>query len=147
MSAVIALLTTFGFCVVSAVVPFANAEIYLLSAAALAPRELALPLAAAAALGQMVGKTLMYLAGRGAVRLPGERTRRALETARVKYANRASIGGVVLFASATAGVPPFYIVAIAAGVMRVPMAQFIVIGLVGRLIRFGALVIFPNLLK
>ena len=147
MTAAIALLTTFAYCVVSAVVPFANAEIYLLSAAALAPRELALPLAVAAALGQMAGKIVMYLAGRGAVRLPGERMRRALENVRATYTDRAAVGGLVLFASATAGIPPFYIVTIAAGVMRVPIARFITIGLIGRLIRFGTLVMFPNLLK
>ena len=147
MSAAVTLLTTFAFCIVSALVPFANAEIYLLSVAALAPRELALPLAAAAALGQMAGKTLMYLAARGAVRLPGERMRRALERAREKYAHRGAVGGVVLFASATAGIPPFYIVTVAAGMMRIPIAQFITLGLIGRLIRFGALVMFPNLLK
>jgi membrane protein YqaA with SNARE-associated domain len=147
MSAAMALLTTFAFCVISALVPFANAELYLISAAALASRELALPLAGAAALGQMAGKTLMYLAGRGAVRLPGARVRRALEDVRARYADRGAIGGVVLFASAAAGIPPFYIVAVAAGVMRVPAAQFIAIGLAGRVIRFGAVVLFPNLLK
>ena len=147
MTAAMALLTTFAFCIVSALIPVANAELYLLSAAALAPRELALPLAAAAALGQMVGKLLMYLAGRGAVRLPGERMRRVLEEVRAKYAHRGAIGGAVLFTSAAAGIPPFYIVAVAAGVLRAPLAQFVVLGFVGRLIRFGAVVLFPNLLK
>jgi membrane protein YqaA with SNARE-associated domain len=147
MKAALALLATFGFCIVSAVIPVANAELYLLSAAALAPRELALPLAVAGALGQMVGKTLMYLAGRGAVRLPGTRMRRALEQVRTQYKDRGAIGGVVLFTSAAAGLPPFYIVAVAAGVVRVPIAQFVTIGLIGRAIRFGIVVMFPNLLK
>lgn len=145
-------LATFGFCVLSAVIPFLNAELYLLAASALAPRSMAVALVVAASLGQMAGKTVMYFAGRGAVRLPGARLRRMVAAAQARYAQhdtrgREAVGGAMILVSAFVGLPPFYVVSVACGMLRVPFVQFFALGLVGRLARFGVIVLAPQLVK
>lgn len=151
MNATLAFLTTFGVCAFSAVVPLVNAELYLLAASALAPRELAVPLILAAAFGQMAGKSLMYLAGVGALKLPGERLRRVVAQADARYhraaTGGATLGGGVILLSAIVGLPPFYIVSVACGLLRIPFMQFLVLGLAGRLVRFTVIVLAPQFWK
>lgn len=151
MTAVLAFLTTFGVCALSAVIPLVNAEIYLLGASALAPRELAIPLIVAATLGQMAGKSLMYFAGAGAVHLPGERLQRMVAQVEQRYqragAGGATLGKGIILVSAMVGLPPFYVVSIACGLFRIPFAQFLVLGLLGRLVHFGVIVLVPQLVK
>ena len=151
MTAVLAFLTTFGVCALSAVVPVVNSEIYLLAASAMAPPELAIPLILAAATGQMLGKSIMYYAGVGALRLPSERLRRTVARVEDRYRSAgtgaATIGGGVILLSAVVGLPPFYVVSIACGLFRIPFTQFFVIGLLGRLVRFAVLVLAPQAWK
>lgn len=141
----VTVVATFAFCVVSGIVPFASAELYLLSASALLPRGVAPWLVVAAASGQMVGKTVMYFAGRGALRLPGERLRRTIAEVQRRFGSRQALGDTLLLTSASLGLPPFYLVSIASGMLRVPLVRFLVLGLSGRLVRFAAIVLFPQL--
>lgn len=143
----LAILGTLGYCILSALIPVMNAEVYLLGASALLPRSLALPLVVAASAGQMIGKMVMYFAARGALRLPNARLQRAVATVHARYANRAAVDGPVLFSSAALGFPPFYIVTVAAGVLRIPVWRFLVVGLCGRLLRFGVIVLAPQLVR
>jgi membrane protein YqaA with SNARE-associated domain len=147
MSPLATFFATLGVCALSAVVPFVNAELYLVAASALAPRGLVVPLIVAGAVGQMIGKTVMYYAGRGAVRLPSERLRKGIATVREKYGDRRALGDPIVFTSASLGFPPFYIVSVACGLLRVNVVRFIILGLVGRLIRFSIIVLAPQLIK
>ena len=52
-----------------------------------------------------------------------------------------------VFLSASVGMPPFYIVSILAGVVKLNFFRFFSAGLVGRFIRFGILALFPHLLR
>jgi membrane protein YqaA with SNARE-associated domain len=140
-------LATFAWCLASAFIPVVNAELYLLAASAAAPRAFVAPLVVAAALGQMVGKTAMYFAGRGALRLPGKRVNRALAEIQAKFRGHRAIGSALLFTSAAAGLPPFYVVSVACGVLRVELARFVALGLAGRLLRFALIVLGPQLVK
>ena len=141
------LLGTFGFCVVSGLVPFVNAEAYLLGAAALAPTRFALPIVIAGTLGQMVAKVAMYGAGRGTLMLPGGRIQRWVEQARARYGSYQRLGPGVILLSAASGFPPLYLVSIACGILRTSLPQFVVLGTVGRFIRFGAVVLVPYLIR
>ena len=127
--------------------PFVNAELYLLAASAAAPREMAIPLVLAATLGQMTAKAAMYGAGRGVLRIPGERMKRWMAEAEKWARNRKKTGGGLIFISAASGFPPFYFVSIAGGMLGVPFAQFLLLGFLGRFIRFGVVVLFPQLGK
>jgi membrane protein YqaA with SNARE-associated domain len=140
-------LTTFGVCVVSALVPFVNAEVYLIAASALLPSTHAVALIVAATFGQMFGKVFMYYAGRGVVRLPGERFQRMLARAESRLSARPGAQGLVIFSSATLGLPPFYLVSIAAGMLKVGLAWFLLLGLGGRFLRFAVVVLLPQVAR
>jgi membrane protein YqaA with SNARE-associated domain len=135
---------TYLYCVASGFVFFINAEIFLLAVAAASPPAAAVPLVVAAVLGQMTAKSGMYLAGRGVLSLPFGRKQRRLEAAgRRLQASRIGPGGFT-FLSASVGLPPFYVVSILAGTLRIPFLVFFLPGTAGRLIRFGILAFSPQ---
>lgn len=136
-------LTSFAVCGVGALVPFVNTEVYLIGAAALTPPELWAPLVVAGTVGAMAGKVLLYYAGRGVVKLPGGRVKRGLEKAQTQMETRPRMGKALYAASALVGVPPFYVTTIAAGAVRMNFTFFLVVGTIGRLIRFAAVVALP----
>jgi len=132
---------------VSGLVPVLNTEAYLLAVAAFAPSDRLLPVVLLTTLGQMMAKSLLYFAGSGAVspRFLGPRAARLGE---LKSRLEAAPTGVAafVFASASAGWPPFYLVSLAAGSLRFSLARFLLIGGSGRLLRFAAVVAVPRLL-
>jgi membrane protein YqaA with SNARE-associated domain len=95
----------------------------------------------------MLAKALLYLAGSGALRsrfLAGGGERLAgLEQ---RLAGMRTGASAVLFSSALTGIPPFYLVSVAAGSLRVSVARFLLVGGSGRLLRFAAVVALPGLL-
>lgn len=147
MTLLTALWTTFGICVVGAIFPFLNTELYLVSASAVAPESFALPLAAAATAGQMVGKVGLYYAGRGMLRLPGGKIQRGIIAAREQMERRPKASKLLLFTSAVTGFPPFYVMSIAWGAGRMSLLFFVVCGTAGRLIRFGAVALLPGIVR
>jgi membrane protein YqaA with SNARE-associated domain len=140
-------LGTFGYCVISGLVPFVNAEVYLLGAAALTPSELSVPLVLAATLGQMTAKAALYGVGRGVLTLPWTRTQKWVVQAQAWAEQRPKAEGSLILISAATGLPPFYVVTIACGMLRAPFVPFLVLGFLGRFARFGAIVLVPLLAK
>jgi len=125
---------------VSSLVPLVNAELLLLGLALATPAAAPLLVVVMAA-GQMVGKSALFLTG-------GRLTRSALEgrLARWRLDGRTGRAGAPLIGlSAFAGLPPFYLVSVAAPALGVRFRTFLVVGLAGRVLRFGALVALPDL--
>jgi membrane protein YqaA with SNARE-associated domain len=147
MDHLLIVLGTFVYCIGSAIIPVLHAEAYLVSASLLLPTGLDWPLVIAATAGQMIGKVGMYGAGRGALRIPGERMQRRIAQATARYGNRKDLGNGLIFVSAASGLPPFYIVSVAAGMLRLPLPGFIVFGALGRFLRFAVAVFLPHLFK
>jgi membrane protein YqaA with SNARE-associated domain len=141
------ILGTFAYCVGSAVIPVLHAEAYLVAASLLAPPELRWPLVFAATAGQMLGKVGMYYAGRGALLIPGERMQRRIQQATARYRDKGQVGSALIFLSSSSGFPPFYIISIAAGMLKFPLVPFIIFGFAGRFIRFAVAVFLPQVLK
>jgi membrane protein YqaA with SNARE-associated domain len=131
---------------VSGFLPLINTEAYLLSVAALSSAP-ALPVIALATLGQMAAKFLLYLGGRGLLRLPQSRRYETLDKLRERLERRRGSRNLLIFLSALVGFPPFYPVTILAGVVKVPVVEFLAASLVGRFLRFGAFFLFPQLLR
>lgn len=131
----------FSGAVVSSLVPFVNAEILLLGLAVSSPAAAPL-LAVVMAAGQMAGKSVLFLGGGRLTpsRFDAQLTRWRLDgrTRRV----RAPLIGI----SALTGLPPFYLVSVAAPALGVSFRTFLALGLAGRLLRFGALVALPQLI-
>lgn len=138
-------LTSFAVCGAGALLPFINTEIYLVGASALMPRAMWVPLVVAGSVGAMAGKVLLYFAGRGVVKLPGGRMQRGLARMQARMEARPATGKLLYTVSAVTGLPPFYVTTIAAGAVRMNFVFFLLVGLAGRLIRFGAFVALPHL--
>ncbi|MBL8222729.1 MAG: hypothetical protein JNL62_26050 [Bryobacterales bacterium] len=129
----------------SALFPWMNSEIIMLSLAVLVPSptgQILLVLFGAA--GQMTGNSTLYWAGRGVVRFP--LIEQKLESWRQKLSHRQLGGMAVLFLSSTFGIPPFYPLSLLSGSLRIPFARFLLVGICGRFLRYGALVFASRLL-
>lgn len=126
-------------CVVSGVVPLVNAELLVVAAAVAVPPA-ALPLVVAAStVGQMVSKTLLFGLARWAPRRLPDRATVRLERAVEAVRERGGAAGSLLFVSAFVGLPPFYGLSLAAGVLGMPLALFLATGAAGRALRFATL--------
>lgn len=124
--------------------PFINVEAWLLGVSALCPGTTLVPMVLAASLGQVAAKILLYRAG-GEVRGWGARRDGRLAGAVHRLEGAATHGTAVVFASALTGVPPFYVVSVAAGVVRFHFPRFLALALVGRVLRFTAVFLIPRL--
>jgi membrane protein YqaA with SNARE-associated domain len=134
-------------CFVAGLVPLVNAEVFLVGVSMWAVTSTSqLPLVAlCAAVGQMTAKVLLYYAGMGMIELPRGRFRERLERARSKIERWRKRPYLVYAISATVGLPPFYLVSLAAGALRIGFSAFCAIGLAGRFLRFAIVVALPHL--
>lgn len=133
----------FGLAVLSAVVPWFNAEVVMLSAVPLAasPLQLGLLVGAVTA-GQMTGKATMYWIAR---RSHPARLQPFLDRWGARLESRPATALGVTFISSTVGFPPFYLVSMAAGALRVTFGGFLAVGTAGRLLHFGLVACLPHL--
>lgn len=138
------LLTTFGYCILSALVPIVNAEAYVAGVGVLFHGAAIWGVAATAAGGQMVGKVVYFLLGRRSLewewvrkKLEVPKRKEALDRWQQRIGDRLWMAALVLFASALLGVPPFLVLAVIAGQLRVPLPLFVAVGFAGRLGRFA----------
>jgi membrane protein YqaA with SNARE-associated domain len=137
----------FGLAIVSAVLPWVNAELLMISAVPLAGSRSALAaLVIAVAAGQMTGKTLMYWASRRSMHPRSPLMQRGIDRWRVRLRRRPHSAVVIIFVSALLGVPPFFIVSVAAGALGVEFSRFLVAGSVGRLVHFTVVAYVPDIL-
>jgi membrane protein YqaA with SNARE-associated domain len=131
--------------VASALVPLINIEAYLGVRGAVSTVEGIWLLGFVAGLGQMLGKVVWYYLGASAlswgwVRRKVERpkTQQRIDRWRTRTRERPVVSGLLVFASALTGLPPFAVVAVLAGQLRMSLPLFFVLGLLGRWLRFSA---------
>ena len=139
------LLLTLCVCCASAFLPLVNAEAYLAASAVTARFGGVWGLAAAAAMGQMAGKSVFYLAGQRSTQWRWLRRREIRWTSRLARleewaGGRPMAGAALLLVSATSGLPPFALVSVLAGRMRLPFGTFLLAGFTARWVRFAAVV-------
>jgi membrane protein YqaA with SNARE-associated domain len=139
------LLALLGLGFVSALVPVVNIEVILGARGATAHSGGLWALAFAAALGQMVGKVVWYYLGANALswgwvrrKMEKPKAQARLETWRTRTQERPVLTGLLVLASAASGFPPFAIVAVLAGQLRMSLMLFFGLGLLGRWLRFAA---------
>jgi membrane protein YqaA with SNARE-associated domain len=139
-------LSYYGLAVASAVFPWINAEVLVLSLPAVAPSRPALILLVLiATAGQMTGKCFLYWAGRkGKGALPG-RAGKALMRWTERLEARPSRAVALVLVSSVVGLPPFYVMTLLAGALRMNFLVYLMAGTTGRLVRFGVLVMLPQL--
>lgn len=133
------ILAAAGTCALGAVLPWISAEAVLLGAALATPTTLLPALVLGCALGQVGGKVVLY----GFMRWAPERLPRRFRSAVTRaeeFADRPRILTGAVLSGAVAGVPPFYLVTLASGLARLPLVLFTGAGLLGCVIRYGAVV-------
>jgi membrane protein YqaA with SNARE-associated domain len=139
------------------VVPVFNTELYLVGLATARPQLHWGWLGLTAAVGHMIGKLVFYYAGQGALVLPARlrrepdrqragRWRPQLHRFQETLQRRPMWMVGALLVSALTGLPPFGAMSLLAGLVRVRLGTFLVIGLVGRFVRFAAVAASPSLL-
>jgi len=132
----------------SAVLPWLNAELLLLSALSLTsslPATLAVVVAITA--GQMTGKTAVYLTARRVGGGKSVRVKVALDRWRRLVEARPAAALGLVFVSAVVGMPPFYVVSLAAGATGMALRRFLVVGTCGRLLHFSAVACLPDVIR
>jgi membrane protein YqaA with SNARE-associated domain len=141
-----AALTCTALAFVSALLPWVNAELLVLSLPAVAGSngELA-TLVLLATSGQMAGKCVIYWTARRAGTMPSGRLLTMLEGWRTRAAAHPASPVTVLAISSIVGVPPFYVMSAIAGALRVNFCSFLVAGTFGRLVRFSAIAWLPQI--
>jgi membrane protein YqaA with SNARE-associated domain len=140
-------LATFAYSFVAGVFPLLNVEAYLLAFSSYLSIDAMVPVVLAATAGQMLAKSLLYLSGMGLLRLPHRATRERLEriTERLRTYRRGTWTLVLI--SAFFGLPPLYIVSIAAGTLRLHFGVFLAISTAGRLLRLSVVALLPQLVR
>ena len=141
------ILSCFGLTVVSAILPWVNAEVIVVSFAALAhsPAEVALVVIVATS-GQMLGKSVVFWTGRRGERWRGHEGAWSSRW-RERLTARPRQTATLVLLSSTVGIPPFFLVTLAAGAYGMDFRQFFVAGTVGRLVRFGAIALLPHAIR
>jgi membrane protein YqaA with SNARE-associated domain len=139
--------TVYGVCVVSGFVPAVNAEIFLLLVMSTVQGAQPLPIALAATCGQMTAKSTIYAAGLGVIRLSTARFKSRLEPVRNHMLHHRLGIFAIMFLSALTGLPPYYVVSFAAGLLKTPFPPFFLAGFLGRFLRFAAFAAFPELVR
>jgi membrane protein YqaA with SNARE-associated domain len=137
------ILTTLVVAFGSAVLPFINIEAYLAAVGAAVDHVGIWGVAAAAAVGQTAGKVGLYYAADWAMNLPWTRKKMSSPKWTASYArwqtriaDHPGQTGVLLFASASLGFPPLYVIAVLAGHLRVNIWLFVGTCVTGRYLRF-----------
>ena len=134
----IALLTSaFVASVVSGFIPFVNAEVVVAGAAVAAPPGYMIPVILVCSIGQMLAKVALYAGMRWLPdRLPAKATER-LDRASEKVKKLEEAGLALVLVSAIVGLPPFYLISLAAGAMKLNLTGFAIAGTAGRFVRFA----------
>ena len=136
---------TFGFGVVSAVIPIFNMEAYISVLYANTQEHSALSIAFIGSFGQNIGKLVWYYLSLGALDIPWLKRRMdtpkrqaSFERWRSYVNGRPAMSGALTFVSAAIGVPPFFAMAMVAGTLGMNVVVFFFAGLVGRTLFFWA---------
>ncbi len=134
-----------GVSMASALIPLINIEVYLVGMAAVSTHNDIWFLAVVGGLGQMLGKLVWYYLGANALRwgwvrrkVETPKAQAKLELWRRRTQDRPLVGASMLFVSALTGFPPFAILAVLAGQLRMNLAVFLLVGFLGRTLRFAA---------
>ncbi|MEZ0163315.1 hypothetical protein AB2L27_00900 [Kineococcus sp. LSe6-4] len=146
MNPLVGSLSLLGVSFVSALTPFVNAEAALVASQALEDPLPWLPAALAAAVGQMGAKYLYFRLGYWRSSTPRAKPlprwqQRLADWSGAMLTRGRWRGVVVLALSSSVGLPPLLLVSVSAGLARMRTADFLVVGVLGRAVRFAAVLL------
>lgn len=143
----LAVATAFATGLAVGILPIGLAEVAAVAIGLVEPPALAIAMLAAFTLGHVGAKLPWYALGRAADRATHPRAVAFVARARALVDRHPRYGAGLLTASAVASVPPFHLAAIAAGIVGIPVARFVLVCLAGRSVRFGILAAAPALVR
>ncbi len=126
--------------------PWINGEVVIAGAALLTPQSGLPALVLACAAAQMSAKAVLY----GVIRWVPERMparARRLASRIEAYRTRRGLLVLAVFSGSAIALPPFYLVTMACGMLRVPFALFAIAGFAGTISRYGLLAWFAAALS
>lgn len=127
------------------ILPWINSEVVVVGAALLTPESGLPALVLACSAAQMSAKAVLYGVVRWVPeRMPG-RVRRFADRVDV-FRERRGFLVLAVFSGSAVALPPFYLVTLACGVLRVPFVLFAIAGLAGTISRYGFLAWFATAL-
>jgi membrane protein YqaA with SNARE-associated domain len=139
------LVACFGTSILTALLPWMNAEVMLLSATRFVGSQSALMgLVAVVTAGQMTGKTAMYWLARKAADAGTHRLVHLTERWRARFTQHPRSALAIVLVSALVGFPPFYAVSMAAGTSRMRFPHFLVVGSAARFVHFAIVALIPQ---
>ena len=133
----------FALSIVSALVPWVNGEVILLSLTALAHNHWARICSFYRQVESDGGKCVLYWAGKGVIPLKSNRVKETVSAWKGRFEQSPSKLLSLVFVSSAVGIPPFYVITLLAGVFRVRFGPFFAVGACGRLVRFAVLAFVP----
>jgi|WetSurMetagenome_2_1015567.scaffolds.fasta_scaffold99183_2 membrane protein YqaA with SNARE-associated domain len=139
-------LSCFLLSIVSALVPWVNGEVVLLASTAIAhsPWQI-LSVVLLTSAGQMVGKCVLYWTARRAIPVRSVNLRQSIAIWKQRFSSSPAKPLSLVFISSTLGIPPFYILTVMAGFLQLKFVPYLLLGSLGRVIRFGLLAVIPAL--
>ena len=126
-------------CAVGSILPWINSELVLLGAAAALPSGGLPTLVAVCVVSRMLAKSTLYGVTRWAPERLPRRAREALGRAE-RFRHRRRLLTAAVFLGSSLSLPPFYLVTLASGLVRVPFLLFAFAGALGTTVRYGGLV-------
>ena len=135
-------LAIFVVALVSGVFPLVNSEITLGLIALQVALPQALVLAVIVAIGQTITHSTLYLSAQGIAEISSKRREKLqakLARARAVVERWRDRWLLLLFCAATLGIPPMMLVSLAAGALGFRFRSFVIVGLIGRVLRFGGI--------
>ncbi|MDQ3339974.1 MAG: VTT domain-containing protein [Myxococcota bacterium] len=129
--------------VLSGLVPIVNGEVFLVAMVLLTGQLWpAIALALLVAIGQMIAKVILWkMASRATEAGKDTRLGKKIAQARTKIEKWKEKPLAVTFISALTGLPPFYIVTLLAAALGVRFRTFVILGIIGRVVRFVVIAI------
>lgn len=153
MSELGVLAAAFGFGIASAIIPVLNAEAYTAVNVVAFGRPMIVGMVLALSVGTVIGKIVVFQGARAGKRIveskeprerakPPGRLRRGVarvSAVLMSWLDQPVLGGVTVFVSAFAGIPPLLAVAVVAGASKQNVWLFSLAVFAGRAIRFGTI--------
>lgn len=144
METTTALWSALGVGLLTGLAPVAAAEATALAVGALPSWTLRATTLLVFTLGHVVGKMLWFWVGTCESRITWPWLRRWLDRARTLASAYPTVGKSVMLTSAVASLPPFQLMATAAGMVGTSWPTFFAVAYVGRLIRFLMIASVPS---
>jgi membrane protein YqaA with SNARE-associated domain len=127
--------------------PTGASELLAIAAGAVTPRALVLPLLVLLTVGHVLGKAVWYWAGTFGDRITHPKAKAWITKAHRFNEEHPRLGVGLMLSSAFASLPPFQLLAIGAGIVRVPLVAFLITALIGRFARFGLVALVPGVVQ